>query len=52
MNICHLKIRNFKSIKELEIRDMEQAMILVGRNSAGKTVVLDAILAVTGNYTI
>lgn len=52
MKISYLSIRNFKSIQELTIEDMDQAMILVGRNSTGKTVVLDAILAVTGNYKI
>jgi len=52
MKIQSLTIRNFKSIKELMLHDIEQAMILVGRNSTGKTVVLDAIMAVTGKYQI
>ncbi len=52
MKISYLSIRNFKSIKELELRDIEQAMILVGRNSTGKTVVLDAVLAVAGIYEL
>ncbi len=43
---------NFKSIQCLTMHNMEQALILVGKNSTGKTVVLDAILAVTGNYEI
>ena len=50
MNITELSIRNFKSIRCLTMHNMEQALILVGKNSTGKTVVLDAILAVTGNY--
>ena len=52
MNITELSIRNFKSIRCLTMHNMEQALILVGKNSTGKTVVLDAILAVTGNYEI
>lgn len=32
--------------------NIEKALIVVGKNSTGKTVILDAILAVTGNYTI
>ena len=46
MNITELSIRNFKSIRCLTMHNMEQALILVGKNSTGKTVVLDAILAV------
>ena len=45
MNITELSIRNFKSIRCLTMHNMEQALILVGKNSTGKTVVLDAILA-------
>ena len=52
MNIIEMTIKNFKSIKSLTLHDIEQAMILVGRNSTGKTVVLDAIMAMTGNYMI
>ena len=46
MRIEYLLIRNFKSIRELEINDIEDVLILVGRNNAGKSVVLDAIRAV------
>lgn len=52
MQIQSLYIKNFKSIRELEIHDIENSLILVGKNNTGKTVVLDAIRAVTGNYTI
>lgn len=52
MQIKSIHIKNFKSIRELEIRDVENSLILVGKNNTGKTVVLDAIRAVTGNYTI
>ncbi len=51
MQIQSLCIRNFKSIRELEICDIENALILVGKNNTGKTAVLDAIRAVTGHYT-
>lgn len=50
MQIKSLHIKNFKSIRELEIKDIESSLILVGKNNTGKTVVLDAIRAVTGNY--
>ena len=52
MQIKSLHIKNFKSIQELEIFDIESALILVGKNNTGKTVVLDAIRAVTGNYVV
>ena len=52
MRIEYFLIRNFKSIRELEINDIEDVLILVGRNNAGKSVVLDAIRAVTGDYEV
>ncbi len=52
MQIKSIEIKNFKSIRELEICDIENALILVGKNNTGKTVILDAIRAVTGNYTV
>ena len=52
MQIKFLNIKNFKSIRKLEIKDVENCLILVGKNNTGKTVVLDAIRAVTGNYKI
>ena len=52
MKIKSLQIKNFKSIRELEICDVENALILVGKNNTGKTVVLDAIRAVMGDYEV
>ena len=52
MQIKSLHIKNFKSIRELSITDIENALILVGKNNTGKTVVLDAIRAVTGDYAV
>ena len=52
MQIKSLFIKNFKSIRELWIKDIENALILVGKNNTGKTVVLDAIRAVTGDLEI
>lgn len=50
MRIVYLRIRHFKSIQDMEIRDIENALILVGQNNTGKTTVLDAIRAVGGVY--
>lgn len=48
MKMEGIKIRNYKFIRELEIRQMENACILIGRNSTGKTVILDAIMTAFG----
>ncbi len=52
MKISSIIIDNFKSVRHMEINDIDNAFILVGKNNTGKTVVLDAIRAVSGNYTI
>lgn len=52
MKIESIHIRNFKFIKELTIEKLENACILIGRNSTGKTVILDAILAACGMVSI
>lgn len=52
MRITRLHIQNFKSIDELKISDIEDVLILVGRNNSGKSVILDAVRAVTGDYAV
>ena len=52
MQIQSIRISNFKSIRELEINEIENALILVGKNNTGKTVVLDAIRGVVGDYKV
>ena len=52
MKITSLHIQNFKSVQELELSDVDDVLILVGRNNAGKSVILDAIRAVTGDYAV
>lgn len=49
MRFTYIKIENYKSIRMLEIKDIENAMILVGRNNTGKTSIIDALLLATGN---
>ena len=43
MQITDLWIRNFKSIRDMHIENIENALILVGKNDTGKTAVLDAV---------
>ena len=52
MKITYMHIKNFKSIKDVTIDKIEDVLILVGRNNAGKSVILDALRAVTGDYKI
>ena len=52
MKIAAIHIRNFKSIRDMHIDDIENALILVGQNNTGKTTVLDAIRAAGGEYQI
>ena len=52
MKITSLLIKNFKTIKELNIDKIDNAFIVVGKNSTGKTTILHAILAVAGKYEI
>ncbi len=48
MQIRKLAIKNFKSIRSLCAEEVDNAMILVGKNGAGKTMVIDALLTVAG----
>ena len=52
MQLTYLHIHNFKSIRDMEIRDIDRALILVGKNNTGKTLVLDAVCAVCGCYQV
>ena len=52
MKITYIKIQNFKSISELIVEDMENALILVGKNNTGKTAVIDAIRLVAGEHEV
>lgn len=52
MKISRLSIHNFKSVDKLVIKDIDDVLILVGRNNSGKSVILDAIRAVAGSYFV
>lgn len=52
MRITELWIRNFKVIRDMKIRDIERALILVGKNNTGKTAILDAVRAALGACTV
>ena len=52
MRLTYIHIQNFKSIRDMEIRDIDRALILVGKNNTGKTAGLDAVCAALGGYEV
>lgn len=52
MKVSYIHIQNYKNIKELEIKQADQALILVGKNNTGKTTVLDALRLAVGDIEI
>lgn len=52
MKIQSLKIKNYKFIDELEIKQLDNACIFIGKNSVGKTAILDAILTAFGQKAV
>lgn len=52
MRIESIHIKNFKSIRDMKIDGIENALILVGKNNTGKTSVVDAIRAAFGIYQV
>ena len=52
MKFVSLYIENFRSIKRVDIAEIDDACILVGKNNTGKSSVLDALLAVCGKFKV
>lgn len=52
MKISRLEIHYFKSVRHMVIEDIDNALILVGKNNTGKTVVLDAVRLLCGQYQL
>lgn len=52
MQFVRIRIRNYKGIADMELRDVENALILVGKNNTGKTSILDAIRVAAGEKEV
>ena len=50
MRLHSLRIRNLKFIRDMELSGIENALILVGKNSTGKSSILKVIRALAGTY--
>ena len=46
--LTYLKIHHFKSIEDLELKDLSHINIIVGANNSGKTSLLEA-MSILGN---
>lgn len=47
----NLKISNFRGISQLELSDFSRINVLLGRNSSGKSSILEAIFLLSGSNT-
>lgn len=52
MKIQEISIKNFKSIEQLKIDNIDNTLILVGKNNAGKSAILDAIRILANDYEV
>jgi predicted ATP-dependent endonuclease of OLD family len=52
MELNKVHIKNFRSIKDEEIKFNHNCLILLGKNEAGKSNVLKAVAAIFDKYTV
>jgi len=52
MKICQLTVKNFLSIKELVLEDIDNTLILVGKNNVGKSSILKAVCLLCKDYEV
>lgn len=50
--INKLLIKNYRSIKKIEINNISNSLGLIGENSSGKSSILSAVLAFLGEYNV
>ena len=51
MKIKSLTVKNFRGIQDQTIRDINNALVLIGKNNSGKSAFLSVIRAFLGDYT-
>lgn len=50
--IRKMLVENYRSIKKIEINNIQNAIGLIGENSSGKSSILSAILVFLGQYNV
>ena len=50
MRLVSLRIQNLKFIRDMKLSNIENALILVGKNSTGKSSILKVVRALAGTY--
>lgn len=51
MKLKEIHIKGFRGIKDQTINNIENALVLIGKNNAGKSAFLTAIRTFFGDYT-
>ena len=51
MRIIEISIKRFRGIKDQTITDIDNALVLIGKNNSGKSAILNAIRLFLGNYS-
>ena len=51
MKIKKITIKNFRGIQDQTISDIDNALVLIGKNNSGKSAFLTAVRTLLGNYT-
>ena len=51
MKLKEIHIKRFRGIEDQMIRDIDNALVLIGKNNAGKSAFLAAIRTLFGDYT-
>ena len=51
MKIKSLTVKNFRGIQDQTISDIDNALVLIGKNNSGKSAFLTAVRTLLGNYT-
>lgn len=52
LQIRHLHIKNFRSLRDIELQDLENLNIFVGKNSSGKSNLLEALSIFFSNFSV
>jgi len=52
MQFKNVKIQNYRSIRKIELKDLSKLVILVGKNSSGKTSLLEALWLFSKDFAL